>query len=282
MKGRLDANAHNERGIQLADKGWHEQAIAEFRKAIDLEPAFAPARDNLATLLADQGDLLGALEQYIMAVRAEPDYAPAYNYLGAFLAQFGPDLMLGAYRRCLELDAYSVEALYNLGIALLDMGRVAEAFEPLNRALQLEPDNVQIMLEIGVALVEEGRYTEAVKQLRAVIKRDPTQIDAWTYLGRAFAGKGLFSEAERFLLKAHDDNPESVAIVYELGRIYNQWQGKQPELRRWLAEALRLDRDELLQQVRRDPHGAPMLHAAGLSDLLESTELSGSDVKPIP
>lgn len=278
MTNPMDANACNERGIQLAEQGLSDQAAQAFRRAIELDPRSAPPRDNLATLLAEEGDLLSALEQYIAAIRAEGDSAPAYNYLGAFLAHYSSELMLGCYRRCLELDPYSVEASFNLGLALIEMDRTTEAFVPLTQALNLEPDNLDIKLELGIALTDVGRYTEAIKQLRSVLKQDPQQAEAWIYLGRAFAGKGLYSEAERFLSHAQERNPANVGLMFELARVYNQWQGKRAELAQWLKRAAACNADELLHLIRRDPHGTVMIHAAGLEHLLDDRDLSKSDV----
>src|SRR3982074_3647156 len=43
------SDEHNSRGIELADRGWLDEAIKEFKKAIDLDPDSAHAHDNLAT-----------------------------------------------------------------------------------------------------------------------------------------------------------------------------------------------------------------------------------------
>ena len=281
MPEKADANVCNERGIRLAEEGQNSLAAREFRRAIELDPHSAPARDNLATLLADQGDLLSAIELYVAAIRAEPDNAPAYNYLGAFLGQYGPELMLGSYRRCLELDPRCVDALFNLGLALIELGRTTEALTPLERALELDPDNLEIMLEIGIASCTIGRHAEAIKMLRAVLKRDPQQVEAWTHLGRAFAGKGLYMEAERFLLHARENHSDDIPLLFELARVYYQWQGRQAKVRSCLKRAAALDTEALLDLIRRDPHGTVMMHAAGLGHMIDDSDLSQSDVRPI-
>ena len=48
------SDEHNSRGIELADRGWLDEAIREFRKAIDLDPDSAHAHDNLATVYAEK------------------------------------------------------------------------------------------------------------------------------------------------------------------------------------------------------------------------------------
>jgi Flp pilus assembly protein TadD len=57
LPGRPTAETHNGLGYALARQGRSEEAVAEFRKAIDLDPKFTPAYNNLADALAKQGKL---------------------------------------------------------------------------------------------------------------------------------------------------------------------------------------------------------------------------------
>jgi tetratricopeptide (TPR) repeat protein len=49
---RTDAEAHNKLGLALYDKDQCEEAIQEFRKAIELDPQSAPGHANLGRVLA--------------------------------------------------------------------------------------------------------------------------------------------------------------------------------------------------------------------------------------
>src|SRR5262249_16056146 len=53
-------------------------AIAEFRKAIELDPTLAPAYSGLGVALRDKKDLDGAIAQFRKAIEVDPKYAPAY------------------------------------------------------------------------------------------------------------------------------------------------------------------------------------------------------------
>ena len=66
------SDEHNARGIELADRGWLDEAVKEFQKAIELDPESAHAHDNLATVYAEKTRFIDALEAYIKAVRLEP------------------------------------------------------------------------------------------------------------------------------------------------------------------------------------------------------------------
>src|SRR5438105_2903195 len=82
---------HNARGIELADRGWLDEAIKEFKKAIELDPNSAHAHDNLATVHAEKKNYRDALAEYLTALRLEPDSATAHYNLACFLSTHGPD-----------------------------------------------------------------------------------------------------------------------------------------------------------------------------------------------
>src|SRR5438445_12228508 len=80
------SDEHNSRGIELADRGWLDEAIKEFKKAIELDPQSAHAHDNLATVYAEQKQYAMALEEYLTALKLEPESATAHYNLACFLA----------------------------------------------------------------------------------------------------------------------------------------------------------------------------------------------------
>jgi pentatricopeptide repeat protein len=88
LLGKPTAETHNGLAYVLARQGRGDEAIAEFRKAIDVDPHFTPAYNNLADVLAKQGKLEEA-EQYYRRSLAEKPSAAAYNALGVVLRRLG-------------------------------------------------------------------------------------------------------------------------------------------------------------------------------------------------
>ena len=56
--------AHNNLGVALRDQGKLEEAVAEFRTAIRLNPDYAEAHYNLGFALHSQGKLEEAVAEY--------------------------------------------------------------------------------------------------------------------------------------------------------------------------------------------------------------------------
>jgi Flp pilus assembly protein TadD len=88
LPGRPTAETHNGLGYVLARQGRTDEAVAEFRKAIDADPKFTPAYNNLADALAKQGKLEEAEHYYELSLAQKPS-AAVYNSLGAVLRTLG-------------------------------------------------------------------------------------------------------------------------------------------------------------------------------------------------
>jgi tetratricopeptide (TPR) repeat protein len=88
LPGRPTAETHNGLGYVLARQGRTDEAAAEFRKAIDVDPKFTPACNNLADALAKQGKLEEAAHYYELSLAEKPS-AAVYNALGVVLRRLG-------------------------------------------------------------------------------------------------------------------------------------------------------------------------------------------------
>jgi superkiller protein 3 len=88
LPGRPTAETHNGLGFVLGRQGRREQAIAEFRKAIELDARFTPAYNNLADALASQGRLEEAARYYRESLARKPSPA-VQDALTAVLTKLG-------------------------------------------------------------------------------------------------------------------------------------------------------------------------------------------------
>ena len=117
---RLDpklAEAHNLRGIALEELGRKPEAIESYRQAIDLDPNFQQAKNNLSDL------------------KARPHLEQAYSLKEA-------DKFEDVLRECdaaIEIDPSLAEAHNLRGVALEELGRTKEALEAYKQAANLTP-----------------------------------------------------------------------------------------------------------------------------------------------
>ena len=131
----------NHRGITLAQQGRLDEAIADFQRAVQIEPDNAVAHGNLGLALTIQGRLDEAIVCCRRYVELKPDAAEGYSNLGrAWMAQGRIEEALACCRRALEIKPDLVQALLNLGVALQSQGQPAQAVACCRRALELKPE----------------------------------------------------------------------------------------------------------------------------------------------
>ena len=75
---RNAAGAYNNRGIFYADKHVYEQAIADYTRAIELNPKQANAFFNRGNAYFDKGDYDEAITDYTRAILLDPNNGPAF------------------------------------------------------------------------------------------------------------------------------------------------------------------------------------------------------------
>src|ERR1700751_4875278 len=113
--------------LQMANR--HRDALAPYRHALAIEPAFPQLRKNLAIVLNRTGGDPAEERQLLeAAVSADPsDFALWINLMNARRACFDLDGALAAARRAVEIDPNSAVAHSNLAQALKEAQRWDDA-----------------------------------------------------------------------------------------------------------------------------------------------------------
>lgn len=126
-------------GLHL--EGRYEDAVALYRRALERHPT-ARIHNYLAWSLSELDRYEAAVESARRAIELDPSYPNAYNDLGAYLIELGrPRDAEPWLRRAMEMEGYCCPHFphYQLGRALLLEGRINEATDELQRALAIHP-----------------------------------------------------------------------------------------------------------------------------------------------
>jgi Flp pilus assembly protein TadD len=217
------SDEHNSRGIELADRGWLDEAVKEFKKAIELDPNSAHAHDNLATVYAEKKQFRDALEEYLTAIKLEPESATAHYNLAVFLSTHGNEFAIAQYQEAIGLEPDYPDAHLNLGLAHADDGRLEDAMKELRVAIELDPGDPFPRHELAAILMDEGDYRGAISHLKEVTRLDGKNFEAWLDLGICYAQKGFYAEAERAYDKAAEFKADDVLLAYNQAALYALW-----------------------------------------------------------
>jgi protein O-mannosyl-transferase len=176
------------------------------------------AHYNFGVLLSGRGRIDDAMDQYREALEIRPNYADAHNNLGIALAGLGQvDEAIGHYRKAVESNPKHVEARNNLGLALAGRGQVDEAIVHYRKALEINPDSPESHCNLGMALAGRKQFDEAIRHYRRALEISPDYAEAHNNLGEALAGRNQFDEAIAHYRKALESKPDYAAAHNNLG-----------------------------------------------------------------
>jgi serine/threonine protein kinase/tetratricopeptide (TPR) repeat protein len=174
----LDAVAIYRYGVALRSKHDLAGAIAQYRKALAVDPKDLPCCDALADALLDNGNFDEALKQFRRAIELAPRAIYRMERVADLLRQIN-DLpgAISQLKRIAEIDAKNPKRQHMLGLALADAKNYWEALTYYQKAIALGYKHVPIHTDIGVALMNLGRLKEARNSLdhavRELAVRDP-------------------------------------------------------------------------------------------------------------
>jgi tetratricopeptide (TPR) repeat protein len=170
--------AYNSLGWALEQRGDVAAAAAHYARALEINPRYVQAHNNLGNLLALQNDP-GAVRHYEQALRLAPGYAEAHNNLANVLqAQGDLDRAAEHYARALQLDPEHAAAHANLGRLLAQRGELDRAAGHFEHALAIRPDFVPAHYGLALVLIRQDRLADAVRHLRAALDGEPELLHA--------------------------------------------------------------------------------------------------------
>ena len=115
-----DSLAHDNLGGALEKLGQLDQAILQYRAALEINSGDSGSHSSLGFALAKKGQLDEAIAECRIAVALDPSDSEAHKNFGFALAQKGQlDQAITQYRKALDIDPDNAEARTNLSNALL-------------------------------------------------------------------------------------------------------------------------------------------------------------------
>ena len=171
------------------------------RKALEIDGSIAESHvqmGNIDTMY--DFDWAGAEREYKRAIEINPNYAPAHeNYAWLLTAVGRMTEAVAESRRAEELDPLSTEIASFAGWWLYFARRYDEAVTQFGKCLDLDPNYPICHWELGQAYAEQRRFSDAIAAQARVLKMDPRWSWASADSARAYALSGRRAQAQRQL-----------------------------------------------------------------------------------
>lgn len=156
------ALGHYKRATVLALLNRSAEAESAYRLALELQPIYPEAANNLGVIRLRRRDWVEAETLFYRALAEGPDYFQAHLNIADVLEQMGRHEH-GLYhaRRALELSPTSPAAIERVGVILRSLGRTHESAEFLAAHITAETNYAPLWSTYAVTLQGLGRQEEA-------------------------------------------------------------------------------------------------------------------------
>jgi len=242
-------------------------------KALELDDTLAEAHTSLAwvTFLHDW-EWDSADRGFRRAIELNPRYATARQWYAWLLVSQGRiDAAIAEARTAAELDPASVSIRRSLGWLNYYARRPEVATEQLHRALAMDPTAEENHRILGLVLTQQGRYDEAVAAFREAIGGASESAYARGALARTLAMGGRTEEARALLAELETERRTKYVSPVALATA-NIALGDADEAFRWIERA-RAERRGWLAYLRVEPIFDPIRSDPRFPDLLERMKL---------
>lgn len=248
-----DAVAHFDLGYVYTAEHQTDKAIAEYRKAIVLDPKMMAAHLNLGMSLLTEdpkeaiaplqkvvemnyaferghfalgvaeersGSTAAAQKEYTVAVRLDPNDAEARAALGRLLlAESKGSAAETEFRELLRLKPNDPEGELGLAQSLVLQKRAADAAAALGNYLKANPADTKAQVMEAALLFQLGKNDDALAALDRAAKHGPETLDALKLRSEIYFTKRDWAKAAAVLRKAELLAPQDAVIHARLGHV---------------------------------------------------------------
>lgn len=170
-------------------------------RAIEVDPHFAAAHINLATILRAleneelaKAEFEAGLDEFRLALKREPNSSIAHNNVGFALRALEKTAdAANEFRRAIDIDQNYAVAHRNLADAFQEMNKRDEAVSEMRRATAIDT-SLKANLDLALLLFEQHKddagtieVQSAIAALKDTIKADDQDAFAHQELGRALS-----------------------------------------------------------------------------------------------
>jgi Flp pilus assembly protein TadD len=231
---------------------WQE-AMAQFREALQIRPGMPPAHYNLgegyfqrAQVELGRGEFRKdhfdeAAAHYRAALAGDPRMGEAHNRLGMIALLWGRnDEAVREFQQALEVKPRLSDAHANLAMVYYHQGKIDEAVDHARKALEEKADHAKAMNVLALWHLRQGRPDDAARLLEESLRIKPDVADINNKLAIVLGRQGKWAQAIERHWQAAQLAPSSAAYRCDIAYALNQL-GRKTEARAEYKLAFELD-----------------------------------------
>jgi tetratricopeptide (TPR) repeat protein len=150
------------------------------------------------------------------------------------------EVAMVAYHAAIQLDSESTNGFNNLGLLLVNRGKIKSGIACYQRALEIDPSKPDTYNNLANAYAELGEFARAEACFAQALAIDPEYLVAHNNLALTLAQAGRFDEAEQRFRDAIRLAPKDPATRYNLGNVL-AYQKKYLEAASQFREVVKLE-----------------------------------------
>jgi len=214
---RTSASAHITLGRALRQKGYFQEALREYEKAMEGGEGNAEVLMAMLELYLLQRNTGAAIATADRFAREFSPTAKTWNGRGVALQLEGRHAEAEeSYKRAVEIDSSYPFAHNNLGVLLWHKSDTKGAINSFRRALQAPNPPVEARLNLALGLFRRKHTELALEAYRQVLSSAPEHPVAWNGIGLILVDLEKYSDARNAFARAIQANPDFAEAHYNM------------------------------------------------------------------
>ncbi len=256
----------------IAPKEATAKASMAAARALKIDPTLAEARNSLAHLHLHEWKWAAAESEFKRAIELDPGYAPSYHWYALSLTTVGRlEEAVAAMTTAQQLDPLSLRMNADLGMALLAAAQYDQAIAQERRTLELDPNFPTAYWIAGMAYEQKGMYADARREFERAIALRPGNPNYLASLASVHALDGREAESRAILRDLEAQAAKRAASPFFVALVHTALGDKDAAFR-WLERAYQersgsiryLKMERRLDRLRSDPRYADLMRRVGL------------------
>jgi TolB-like protein/Tfp pilus assembly protein PilF len=237
----------------LPPKDAFPKARTAAEKALEIDNRLAEAHTSLGVVRFQYDwDWEGAEKEFKRAIELNPSYAPSHQFYADFLKSQGRfDEALSEMSYASALDPLSLSINTGIGHVLYLSRQYDRAIEQYRNTIKLDPNFVQARLWFGRPYLQKRMYKESLMELAHAVTLSGESTISLAMLGHANGAAGKKEEAEKILGKLTERSKHQYVPSYWIAMIHVGL-GDEEESLAWLERAFQ-ERSSWLVWARVEP-----------------------------